>query len=54
MSAYHDREQTQAKHFILKRYLQELAFKVLRGWDVVYIDGFYGPWESKTDDFSDT
>src|SRR5271155_4574803 len=54
MSAYTDREQTQAKHFILKRYLQELAFKVLRGWDITYVDGFSGPWESKTDDFSDT
>jgi three-Cys-motif partner protein len=54
MTAYNDREQTQSKHFILRRYLQELAFKVLRGWDVVYVDGFSGPWQSKTDDFSDT
>jgi three-Cys-motif partner protein len=54
MSPYIDREQTQAKHFILRGYLQELAFKVLRGWDIVYVDGFSGPWESKTDDFSDT
>ena len=34
--------------------MQELAFKVLRGWDVTYVDGFSGPWESKTDDFADT
>lgn len=54
MSAYIDREQTQAKHFILRGYLQELAYKVLRGWDVAYVDGFSGPWESKTADFSDT
>ena len=54
MSAYLDREQTQAKHFILRLYLQELAYKVLRGWDIAYIDGFSGPWKSKTDDFSDT
>lgn len=54
MSAYIDREQTQAKHFILRGYLQELAFKVLRHWDIAYIDGFSGPWESQTDDFSDT
>lgn len=54
MNNYVNREQTQAKHFILRGYLQELAFKVLRGWDVAYIDGFSGPWESKTDDFSDT
>ena len=54
MNAYVDREQTQAKHFILRGYLQELAFKVLHGWDIAYVDGFSGPWESKTDDFSDT
>jgi three-Cys-motif partner protein len=54
MSAYIDREQTQAKHFILRGYLQELAFKVLHGWDVAYVDGFSGPWESKSGDFSDT
>lgn len=54
MNAYADREQTQAKHFILRGYLQELAFKVLHGWDIAYVDGFSGPWESKTDDFSDT
>ena len=54
MSAYIDREQTQAKHFILRGYLQELAFKVLRGRDIAYVDGFSGPWESKTADFSDT
>jgi three-Cys-motif partner protein len=54
MNTYIDREQTQAKHFILRGYLQELSFKVLRGWDIAYVDGFSGPWESRTDDFSDT
>jgi len=54
MSAYLDREQTQAKHFILRGYLQELTFKVLHHWDIAYIDGFSGPWKSKTNDFSDT
>jgi three-Cys-motif partner protein len=54
MSAYIDREQTRAKHFILRGYLQELAYKVLRGWDIAYVDGFSGPWGSKTTDFSDT
>ncbi len=54
MSSYFDREQTQAKHFILRGYLQELAYKVLRGWDIAYVDGFLGPWESKTADLSDT
>ena len=54
MSAYIDREQTQAKHFILRGYLQALAFKVLHGWDIAYVDGFSGPWKSKKDDLSDT
>jgi three-Cys-motif partner protein len=51
---YLDREQTKAKHFILKRYLQALAFKVLRFKDITYIDGFSGPWKSKTEDFVDS
>jgi len=54
VTAYAGREQTAAKHFILRRYLQALSFKVLHGWDLTYVDGFSGPWETKTDDFSDT
>src|SRR5688500_10986809 len=51
---YFGREQTKAKHFILKRYLQALAFKVLNFSDVTYVDGFSGPWETKTENFSDS
>jgi three-Cys-motif partner protein len=51
---YLDREQTRAKHFILKRYLQALSFKVLNFSDIAYIDGFSGPWQSEASDFSDT
>lgn len=51
---YLGREQTQAKHFILKRYLQALAFKVLTFQDITYVDGFSGPWETKTENFSDS
>jgi three-Cys-motif partner protein len=51
---YSGREQTKAKHFILKSYLQALAFKVLTFQDVTYIDGFSGPWETKTENFSDS
>ena len=51
---YSGREQTKAKHFILKRYLQALAFKVLRFSDITYVDGFSGPWETKTENFSDS
>lgn len=55
-AAYQGREQTAAKHFILKRYLQALAFKLLQGGfgTLIYVDGFSGPWESKTSDYSDT
>ncbi len=53
---YFGREQTLAKHFILKNYLQSLAFKVLQGgWNTLsFVDGFSGPWKSKTNDGSDT
>ena len=51
---YFGREQTRAKHFILKSYLQALAFKVLSFSDIAYVDGFSGPWETKTEDFSDS
>ena len=51
---YSRREQTQAKHFILRRYLQALAAKVLNFQDITYVDGFSGPWETKTEDFSDS
>lgn len=51
---YFGREQTKAKHFILRRYLQALAFKVLRFYDITYVDGFSGPWETKTEDFLDS
>lgn len=54
LSVYEGREQTQAKHYVLKKYLQVLAFKVLRIQDITYVDGFSGPWESQTGDFSDT
>jgi three-Cys-motif partner protein len=51
---YFERPQTKAKHFILKSYLQALAFKVLTFSDVTYVDGFSGPWETRTEDFSDS
>ncbi|MGK9233283.1 three-Cys-motif partner protein TcmP [Inquilinus limosus] len=51
---YSGREQTKAKHFILRNYLQALAFKVLRFSDITYIDGFSGPWETKAENFGDS
>ena len=53
MSAYIDREQTQAKHFILRGYLQEFAFKVLRLGHRL-CQRLLRAVESKTADFSDT
>lgn len=51
---YEKREQTKVKHYILKHYLQALAFKLLSFSDLAYVDGFSGPWETKTEDFSDS
>ena len=51
---YAGREQTKAKHFILKHYLQRLAFKILTFRDVTFVDGFSGPWECATEDFADS
>lgn len=53
---YSGREQTEAKHFILRRCLQTLTFKLLAGGlrELAYVDGFSGPWESRTVDYSDT
>jgi three-Cys-motif partner protein len=50
------REQTRTKHFILKSYLQTLVYKLFQGGQrsLTYVDGFSGPWEAKTENFSDT
>jgi three-Cys-motif partner protein len=53
-TTYHDREQTLAKHFLLKSYLQALAFKILRFSDLTYVDGFSGPWKTQTENFADS
>lgn len=51
---YTGREQTKAKHFILRTYLQALAFKVLTVSDIAYVDAFSGPWQTRTEDFADS
>ena len=51
---YDDREQTWVKHDILRRYLFRLAVIVGNWAGLTYVDCFSGPWENKTDDFSDT
>jgi len=53
--AYLGREQTQVKHFVLEHYLQRFAHIVGFRYDTVaYVDCFSGPWNSQTDDLSDT
>lgn len=54
--AYKGRAQTEAKHFILKRYLQTLIYKLFASGykHVAYVDGFSGPWKSKANGFADT
>ncbi|MEQ8965239.1 MAG: three-Cys-motif partner protein TcmP [Azospirillaceae bacterium] len=51
-----DREQTRAKHDLLKAYLRPLAYKILQGrvGSLDFIDGFAGPWESRDTAFTDT
>ncbi len=51
---YDDREQTKAKHFILRQYLQVLAFKLLGTYELSYVDGFSGPWKTKSENFADS
>ena len=53
---YQGREQTQAKHFILETYLKALAMKLLEGGysRISFVDGFSGPWASKSEKFADT
>jgi three-Cys-motif partner protein len=55
-NVYDGREQTRAKHFILKKYLETLTFKLLQGSHstLTYVDGFSGPWKPKASDYSDT
>lgn len=45
---YGEREQTKAKHDLLRRYLERFAYKILYGFGAVdFIDGFSGPWANK-------
>lgn len=52
---YLTREQAYIKHCLLQEYLPDWAYKVGGAWDdLVYVDGFAGPWQTKTADLSDT
>jgi three-Cys-motif partner protein len=54
---YEGREQSQFKHDFLKKYLSKLLFIILQSEsanEFVYVDGFAGPWKSKSNTFDDT
>lgn len=49
------REQAFVKHYFLDRYLERLIFKIASKYDeIVYIDGFSGPWQNRDEEFQDT
>ncbi len=53
---YDGREQSGAKHDILKRYLEPFSNKILSAWSSIdFIDGFSGPWQNiDTENLTDT
>lgn len=52
---YSGREQAYVKHYFLSTYIERLVHKVAGSFaQVVYVDGFSGPWQSADEDFSDT
>lgn len=53
---YDGREQSRAKHDILRRYLEPFSNKILSAWKSIdFIDGFSGPWKNTdTENLSDT
>ena len=56
-AVYEGREQSEAKHLILERYLEKLAYKIgstRSKLTLNYIDAFAGPWKSSLPDLSDT
>jgi three-Cys-motif partner protein len=43
------------KHAVLGGYVQKLTYKIGSTWPTLnYVEGFAGPWRSRTEDFSDT
>lgn len=54
LANYGGREQAYVKHHLLARYVDQLVYKVGSSRDVVYVDGFSGPWEDKGEKFEDT
>ena len=55
MSDYEGREQSQAKHLILRLYLQRFAH-IIGTWNdaITYVDCFSGPWDVQNANLSDS
>src|ERR1700733_9462984 len=51
---YQDREQSELKHYAIKRYLEAAARILGSAWDLKYVDCCAGPWNSTKIDYSDT
>jgi three-Cys-motif partner protein len=52
---YVGREQTQVKHFILRKYLERFAHIIGSGWSTItYVDCFSGPWKNQSEELKDT
>lgn len=52
---YAGREQALVKHHFLKHYLERLIHKIAsRYGEVIYVDGFSGPWKNQSEQFEDT
>jgi three-Cys-motif partner protein len=54
LSHYGGREQAFVKHHFLASYVEQLVFKVSSRRDIVYIDGFSGPWKDQGERYEDT
>lgn len=49
------REPAYIKHRLLEEYRPQWAYKVGSAWDqLVYVDGFAGPWQTKSTNYQDT
>lgn len=54
-SHYAGREQAFVKHHFLRNYLERLIHKIASAYDeVVYVDGYSGPWKSGDEAYADT
>jgi three-Cys-motif partner protein len=55
LADYAGREQSYVKHVFLENYLEALAHKTASTYsNIVYVDGFAGPWQSANERFEDT